>query len=112
MVAEEKLAHDVYVTLGEEYGLRVFTNIARSETQHQSAVVDLLDIYGIKNPTLNDKLGVFDDPKLQNLHDDLIAKGMRSLRDAREVGMLVEKTDIATSRKLLRVISHQLLIAL
>ncbi len=31
MVAEEKLAHDVYVTLGEEYGLRIFTNIARSE---------------------------------------------------------------------------------
>lgn len=65
MVAEEKLAHDVYVTLGEEYGVRVFINIARSETQHQSAVATLLDRYGIKNPTLNDKVGVFDDPKLQ-----------------------------------------------
>ena len=101
MVAEEKLAHDVYVTLGEEYGTRVFTNIARSETQHQSAIANLLDLYGIKNPTLNDKVGVFDDPKLQNLYDDLIAKGMLSLQDALEVGVLVEKTDIADLKDVL-----------
>ena len=101
MVAEEKLAHDVYVTLGEEYGVRVFSNIARSETQHQSSVAKLLDLYGIKNPTLNDKVGVFDDPKLQNLYDDLIAKGMLSLQDALEVGVLVEKTDIADLKEIL-----------
>lgn len=101
MVAEEKLAHDVYVTLGEEYGVRVFTNIARSETQHQSAVASLLDLYGIKNPTLNDKVGVFDDPKLQSFYDDLIAKGMLSLQDALEVGVLVEKTDIADLKEIL-----------
>lgn len=65
MVAEEKLAHDVYVMLGEAYGVRVFINIARSDTQHQSAIATLLDRYGIINPTLNDKVGVFDDPKLQ-----------------------------------------------
>ncbi|NQW31445.1 MAG: DUF2202 domain-containing protein [Actinomycetales bacterium] len=101
MVAEEKLAHDVYVTLGEEYGLRIFTNIARSETQHQSAVENLLDKYGIKNPTLNDKVGEFDDPKLQNLYDDLIAKGMQSLQDALEVGVLVEETDIADLKEVI-----------
>jgi hypothetical protein len=101
MVAEEKLAHDVYVTLGEEYGLRVFTNIARSETQHQSAVARLLDKYGIKNPTLGDKIGVFDDPKLQNLYDDLVAKGMLSLQDALEVGVLVEETDIADLKEVI-----------
>lgn len=101
MVAEEKLAHDVYVTLGEEYGVRVFSNIARSETQHQSSVAKLLDLYGIKNPTLNDKVGVFDDPKLQNLYDDLIEKGMLSLQDALEVGVLVEKTDIADLKEIL-----------
>ena len=101
MVAEEKLAHDVYVTLGEEYGLRVFTNIARSETQHQSAVARLLDKYGIKNPTLGDKVGVFDDPKLQKLYDDLVAKGMLSLQDALEVGVLVEETDIADLKEVI-----------
>jgi len=58
LVTEEKLAHDVYVTLGEEYGFRILTNIARSETQHQSAIENPLDKYGIKNPTLNDKVGV------------------------------------------------------
>ncbi|MGB4688841.1 MAG: DUF2202 domain-containing protein [Candidatus Nanopelagicales bacterium] len=101
MVAEEKLAHDVYVTLGDEYGLRVFTNIARSETQHQSAVARLLDKYGIKNPTLGDKVGVFDDPKLQKLYDDLVAKGMLSLQDALEVGVLVEETDIADLKEVI-----------
>lgn len=101
MVAEEKLAHDVYVTLGDEYGLRVFTNIARSETQHQSAVAKLLDKYGIKNPTLGDKVGVFDDPKLQKLYDDLVAKGMLSLQDALEVGVLVEETDIADLKEVI-----------
>ncbi len=60
----------------------VFTNIARRETQYQSAIANLLEIYEIKNPTLNDKVGVFDDPKLQSLHDDLVAKGMLSLQDA------------------------------
>ena len=101
MVAEEKLAHDVYVTLGAEYGVRVFANIARSETQHQRAVATLLDLYGIKNPTLNDKVGVFDHPKLQSFYDDLIAKGMLSLQDALEVGVLVEKTDIADLKEIL-----------
>ncbi|MCH9737944.1 MAG: DUF2202 domain-containing protein [Actinomycetia bacterium] len=101
MVAEEKLAHDVYVTLGDEYGLRVFTNIARSETQHQSAVARLLDKYGIKNPTLGDKVGVFDDPKLQKLYDDSVAKGMLSLQDALEVGVLVEETDIADLKEII-----------
>ena len=101
MVAEEKLAHDVYVTLGDEYGLRVFTNIARSETQHQSAVARLLDKYGIKNPTLGDKVGVFGYPKLQKLYDDLVAKGMLSLQDALEVGVLVEETDIADLKEVI-----------
>lgn len=101
MVAEEKMAHDVYVTLGAEYGVRVFTSIARSETEHQSALATLLDLYGIKDPTLNDKVGVFDDPKLQNLYDDLITKGMLSLEDALEVGVLVEKTDIADLKEIL-----------
>jgi hypothetical protein len=37
MREEEKLAHDVYVTLYEQWGLRVFNNISRSEQQHTEA---------------------------------------------------------------------------
>jgi len=42
MREEEKLAHDIYVTLFDQWGLPVFENIAASETTHTEAVLDLL----------------------------------------------------------------------
>ncbi|MCB0067131.1 MAG: DUF2202 domain-containing protein [Caldilineaceae bacterium] len=42
MREEEKLAHDVYVTLGDLWGLPVFDNIASSETKHTEEIRDLL----------------------------------------------------------------------
>ncbi len=95
MVAEEKLAHDVYVTLGDAYSLRVFDNIARAELTHMEAVRDLLDTYGIKDPTVGDKIGEFDDPTLQALYDKLVAQGLESRTDALEVGVAIEELDIA-----------------
>jgi hypothetical protein len=47
MANEEKLAHDVYLALGELYDLPVFEGIAASEAQHQAAVNTLLERYGI-----------------------------------------------------------------
>jgi hypothetical protein len=47
MREEEQLAHDVYVELGDLWGLRIFENIAASETSHIEAVSGLLDRYGI-----------------------------------------------------------------
>jgi hypothetical protein len=78
MVAEEKLAHDVYVTLGEEFSLRVFDNIARAELSHMEAVRGVLDTYNIVDPTVGDKLGVFDDPNLQALYNKLVTQGIES----------------------------------
>ena len=79
----------------------VDAKVVRQRLRLVSVSPALLDLYGIKNPTLNDKVGVFDDPKLQNLYDDLIEKGMLSLQDALEVGVLVEKTDIADLKEIL-----------
>lgn len=95
MVAEEKLAHDVYVTLGEAHSMRVFENIARAELTHMNAVRDLLDTYNIKDPTVGDKLGVFDDPKLQALYDKLVKDGLQSRSAALKAGVTIEKLDIA-----------------
>ena len=36
LMEEKRLAHDVYVTLGEEWGTGIFANIAGSETTHLS----------------------------------------------------------------------------
>ena len=94
LIEEEKLAHDVYTVLFEEYDSKVFGNILESEATHQDQVLTLLDDYGIEDPR-SDELGVFNDPELQELYDTLIAKGMLSQTDAFEVGVMIEEKDIA-----------------
>ena len=95
MVAEEKLARDVYTVLGDTYDVAVFDNIARAESRHMSSVRVLLDRYGIADPTLGDAAGYFDDATLQKLYDDLVAKGLTSITNAADVGITIEKVDIA-----------------
>lgn len=94
LIEEEKLAHDVYTVMYEMYGSKVFGNILESEATHQSKVMELLDIYGVVDPR-DSELGVFNDPDLQALYDQLIAKGSISAQDAFEVGVMIEEKDIA-----------------
>lgn len=94
MREEEKLARDVYMTLGAKWGVRIFTNIASSEQTHADAMKVLLERYAIPDPVTNDSIGVFKSPVMQQLYDDLIAKGNMSLTDALIVGATVEDLDI------------------
>ena len=94
MREEEKLAHDVYVTLYEQWGLRVFDNISRSEQQHTEAVAYLLDRYDISDPAAGNALGKFTDADLQALYDQLVAQGSKSVADALKVGAAIEEIDI------------------
>ena len=50
MASEEKMAHDVYLTLGDVYTTRVFDNITNSETQHESSLLTLMRAYGVADP--------------------------------------------------------------
>lgn len=93
MREEEKLAHDVYVTLGAQWGLTQFTRIANSEQMHTDAVKTLLDRYGLVDPA-SAEIGVFVDPTLQALYTDLIARGSTSAAEALKVGGLIEEVDI------------------
>jgi len=95
MREEEKLARDVYTVLAEAWGIQTFVNITASEQQHMDAVAGLLDAYGIPDPAATTGPGEFRDPDLQALYDDLVAKGLQSPRDALEVGVIIEETDIA-----------------
>ncbi len=95
MREEEKVARDVYLTLAGVWGHSTFVNIASSEQSHMDAMALLLDQYGIEDPVASDELGVFQDADLQQLHDDLIARGGQSLLDALHVGALIEEVDIA-----------------
>jgi hypothetical protein len=73
---EEKLARDVYLTLYEQWGLTTFKNIAESEQTHMDAVKEQLIIpYGLEDPVKTDNVGVFTNPELQAIYDQLIEKG-------------------------------------
>jgi hypothetical protein len=95
MREEEKLAHDVYLTLYEQWDLPVFSNIARSEQNHMNAVLVLFDRYGLEDTVADQGVGEFENPDLQALYDSLIAQGRESLAAALEVGVLIEETDLA-----------------
>ena len=94
MREEEQLAHDVYVALGDMWGLRIFENIAASETSHIDAVASLLDRYGIEDPALGNEPGTFTDPAIQDLYEQLVADGSESTEDALAVGAFIEELDI------------------
>lgn len=93
MREEEKLAHDVYLAMYELWGMPIFRNISSSEQSHTEAVKTLLDGYSVSDPA-SDKLGVFTNPDLQILYNDLVAQGSQSLAEALRVGAAIEEIDI------------------
>src|SRR6056297_3141502 len=95
---EEKLARDVYLTLYEQWGLTTFRNIAESEQKHMDAVKEELIIpYGLEDPVTKDTVGVFTDPELQAIYNQLIEKGSASIEDAVEIGMMIEEMNTILS---------------
>ncbi len=102
MREEEKLARDVYLTLYEMWGLQVFKNIAASEQRHMNAMLRLIEAYGLEDPA-QDQVGVFTNPELQELYNQLIEMGSRSVVDAILVGALIEETDIVDIQKWINV---------
>ena len=98
MREEEQLAHDVYVALGDEWGVRAFENIAASEQQHIDITIGLLDRYGIADVAAGNPTGTFTDPRMQDLYDELLTRGMESKEAALAVGATIEELDIADLR--------------
>ncbi|MCF6277315.1 MAG: DUF2202 domain-containing protein, partial [Anaerolineales bacterium] len=94
MREEEKLARDVYLTLYEQWNLSAFQNISSSEQKHTDAVKNLLDLYELADPVVDDTIGVFTNNDLQALYDQLVAQGSLSLADALNVGAAIEEIDI------------------
>ena len=116
MREEEKLARDMYLTLNTYFPARIFTNIAASEQKHFDALGKKLDLYGLADPA-TDQVGVFTDPQLQALYDELLGLGMVSYTEALKVGVIIEETDLTDleeaidgtdSRPLARTYEHLL----
>jgi hypothetical protein len=95
MREEEKLAHDVYVTLGAKTGEQAFLRIAAAEERHGLAMERMLARYGIADPTDGYAVGTFPTASIQTLYNDLVAKGSASRTAAIGVGLEIERTDVA-----------------
>ncbi len=95
MVEEEKLAHDVYVTLAAGSDLQMFDRISDAEARHESELQALLDRYDLADPTAGNDIGEFTDPAFGTLFDQLVAEGGASDAAAMQVGVTIEQMDIA-----------------
>ena len=94
MRQEEKLAGDVYLTLGQTYSVRVFENIARSEQTHMDSILPLLEARALPDPVAGMDIGEFKDASFNTLYQDLVTRGLISQTDALEVGVDIEELDI------------------
>ncbi len=93
---EERVARDLYAALAAEYdGAAPFSMITRSEQVHYDAVGTLLTRYGVSDPSAGRSAGTYADPALQKLYDSLMTQGNGSIDAAYDVGVAVEKRDIA-----------------
>lgn len=99
MREEEKLARDVYITLGTQYpNLKIFGKIDDAEQRHTCAVCDMLKKYGVDDPSTNDNVGVFTGeeygPYFTTKYQELVARGSVSAIDALYVGAYIEEMDM------------------
>lgn len=107
MREEEKLAHDVYITLYEKWQNNIFRNIASSESTHTDAVRYLIERYKLEDPTKDNTVGVFSNPTFSKLYKDLVEKGNNSLSDALLVGATIEDLDIKDLQDLITKTNNQ-----
>lgn len=93
---EELMARDLYSVFATAYPTaRQFSMIARAEQRHTDAVQGLLSRYALPDPAADHVAGVFQDTALQRLYDGWKAEGLTSLAAAYQVGVDLEKRDIA-----------------
>jgi len=97
MYQEEKVARDVYYTLGKKYPTaKTFANIQLSEQEHIDKVESLCIKYKVDISKVQESVvGVFVLPELQNLYNILVAQGSTSLLAGLKVGVAIEEKDIA-----------------
>lgn len=101
MWEEEKLAHDVYVSLAKTTRMPIFRNISRAESQHMQAIAHLMGPQRTNVDGAANTAGVFVSAEYQELYATLVAAGSRSPLSAMMVGAKIEEMDISDLRKML-----------
>lgn len=100
---EEKMARDVYITLGELYpNENTFASIQLSEQRHMDAAEELCEKYGVDISMVDESLvGFFNLTELQELYDELVDQGKINLYGALESGIYIEELDIGDLTELI-----------
>lgn len=97
---EERMARDLYAALADKYdGARPFSMITNSEDRHFDAVGVLLDRYDVTDPSAGKAAGTYADPAIQKLYDAWLSQGSTTVDAAYQVGVALEKRDIADLKK-------------
>ena len=104
---EEKVARDVYLTLGDLYHTNVFYNIAKSEQNHMDAIKTLLEKYSINDPVKDETVGSFTNKDMASLYQSLVKQGSTSYTEALVVGATIEDLDINDIDKQVEAIDNQ-----
>lgn len=109
MREEEKLAGDVYARLNTLWGdqTRTFGNIAASEDTHTEAVRQLLQRYGLPDPSAGLAEGQFSRADLQALYAQLTQSGQTSLAAALSTGVTIEELDIRDLQTAMNHVDNQ-----
>jgi hypothetical protein len=76
----EKLARDLYLTLYNATGEKIFLNLAKSEQRHMDAVLAIIQKYGLPDPA--GSVGEFKNLKIAELYNTLLARASGGLLDA------------------------------
>jgi hypothetical protein len=93
MYDEERLAKEVYLAIYAKQPVQQLSKIAsKAEGRHIDAVKDLAQRYGVATPY--QQAGRYATAHIQSLYNKLYAKGIRSQKDALEVGCIVEVVDV------------------
>lgn len=104
---EEKLAMDVYITLYNKWGVKIFDNISKSENSHMSLVLSLLTKYDLPDPVGSNTVGIFKNTNLQALYNQLVLEGNKSPLNAYIVGATIEDLDLFDIKMALLKIDNQ-----
>ncbi|WP_372647991.1 DUF2202 domain-containing protein [Draconibacterium sp.] len=108
MREEEKFAHDVYVTFYATHGLPVFNNISKSETAHTSAILYLINGFGLEDPYI-EGVGNYTNETFTSLFAQLTGQGNGSVEEALKVGAFIEEYDIADLEELIESTENETL---
>lgn len=96
----ERMARDLYAALAKVHDdARPMSMVTHGEDQHFRAVGTLLTRYDVSDPSAGRQAGSYAYPDLQKLYDDWYAMGKASTNAAHQVGVELEKWDIAALQK-------------